>query len=542
MSTEDGTLTVVHNGEIYNAAELRGELEQRGHVFRSRCDTEVILRGHREWGDALPAKLDGMFAYAVWDARARQLTVARDRLGIKPLWIARAGERVVFASEVRALLAARALPASLDGAAVASYLAWGAVVEPRAIVRGARALEPGTIAVFRDGDERRARFWKLPDDEVASSPSEAALAVRAALDRAVGGCLEADVPVALLLSGGIDSAALALVAGARRPIRTFHVHLGDEMATRAAEVARSLAFQHEEVRIDARDAAALLPSVLAAQDQPAADGANTFLIARAIHAAGLKAAVSGLGADELFLGYPLHRNYVRARRLADRPRLRAPLQRAAGLLARAPASPFPVEKLIGVAAAGGAATQTHAALRALFPDTQRARLLADAPPPAPPLLDGPSPEAEVSRLELATYVRNTLLRDADVMGMAHGVELRVPILERAVVETVLRLPGALKLRSGAQKPLLVEAVPELSSELTTARKRGFDLPFHDWVGGPLRDAIEESLRSGDRLGLVAHELDRVWRRFLLRRDRASAFRVWSLHALIRWAERHGATR
>jgi asparagine synthase (glutamine-hydrolysing) len=334
-----------------------------------------------------------------------------------------------------------------------------------------------------------------------------------------------------------------VIASAHRPIRTFHVHLGGAMASRAAEIARSLSFQHEEVRAG-DDPASFIGQHLAAQDQPSIDGANTWLIARAIRAAGLKVAVSGLGADELFLGYRLHRSYLRARALAGRfDRLAAPLGRVAGTLARALAQPFLVDKLLGVVAAAGTPAATHAALRALFPPAQAARLLPGIGAASPPEIRAPSVAGEVSRLELSGYVRNTLLRDADVMGMAHGVELRVPMLERTVVETVLALPPSVKLRQGVHKPLLTDAVPELPRELTSAKKRGFDLPWDDWLAGPLRAPVEASLRTRDgRLGLEPRELERVWRRFLLRRDRPSAMRCWALHALVDWAERHRATR
>jgi asparagine synthase (glutamine-hydrolysing) len=557
MTTPDGALTIVYNGEIYNAAELRKRLTDRGHAFRSRCDTEVVLYAYREWGDALVDRLEGMFAFGLWDAPRRRLVLARDPLGVKPLWLQRSRERVVFASEVRALLAARAVPASIAPAAVRSFLHTGSVAEPAALVRGVEALQPGTLATLAGGTESRSRYFVLPRIEESPPPEEAAARVRARLAESVRGCLEADVRVALLLSGGIDSAALALVAGAGRPITTFHVCVGDAVAERAARLSASLGFRHEEVRLDGAQVLEALPQLLAAQDQPSVDGANSFFIARAVHQAGLKAAVTGLGADELFLGYPLHRSYVQTRRIQARlngiSRPLAGAARLAGWLkAATPHGPWQIDKLLGVAQATLESPRaTYAALRALFPAASVARLQAD-PPDGRSASDhvrgsgelGLSPAGEVSRFELANYLVDTLLRDADVMGMAHGVELRVPLLERRLVETVVPLAGALKLRPGAQKPLLVDAVPELPPELAHARKEGFELPVERWLGESLRDPVAAALLDRDaslRVGLSPKAVAAVWRRFVERRDRPSAFRAWALYSLLEWARTHRAS-
>jgi asparagine synthase (glutamine-hydrolysing) len=543
MASEDGAVTVVHNGEVYNAEALREALAGRGHRFRSRCDTEVILRGYRQFGEAVVEHLEGMFAFAIWDAPARRLTLARDPLGIKPLWIARRPGRLAFASEVRALAAAGAVGRAIAPEAVTTFLARGSVAEPAAILRGAEALPPGCVLTWSEGRERVRRYWSLPEAGEAEGGDEAE-AVRARLEESVAGCLTADVPVALLLSGGIDSAALALVAR-RRPIASFHVRVGGAEARRAAELARSLGFAHREV--EAAPAAADALTALSAQDQPSIDGVNTFLVARAIREAGLKVAVSGLGADELFLGYPLHRHYVRAR-AAQRwaGPIGAAVGYAAGALLMAPlpaAAPWRAEKLLALAAARGAGA-TYAAARALFPPASRARLGPGLPATerieAPE--DGSNAADEVSRLELSGYLVDTLLRDADVMGMAHGVELRVPMLDRRLVERVVAARASRKLMRGRQKPLLVDAVPELPRDLVDAPKSGFDLPLERWLTGPLRGAVEAALRGGAArdVGLEPAAVETVWERFLARPGRASAHRAWALFALISWAGAHRA--
>ena len=570
MTTADGALTVVHNGEIYNAARLREELEARGHRFRSRCDTEVLLHGYRAWGEQLVEHIDGMWAFALWDGPRRRLVLGRDALGVKPLWLARGPGWLAFASEVRALAAARAARWSLAPAAVASFLATGSVAEPRAILDGVEALPPGRLLVREGGAERTVRWFTLPPEqpEVPGLDEERRFAkeVRARLEASVAGCLESDVPVALLLSGGIDSSALAVLASAHRErLRTFHVRVGEAEARRAAALAARLGLRHEEVRTEATPD--LLPRALAAQDQPSVDGANTFLIAGAIHAAGFKVALSGLGADEIFLGYPLHRSYVRARALGRSalwPLLSSTMWRGAArgaaraLSSRAMGGLWRAEKLAEVAASSsGSSEALHASLRALFPEATRELLLgrrreaAQAETDSAESAESPesSMEGEVSRLDLQTYLVSTLLRDADVMSMAHGVELRVPMLDRALVEAVLR-HGARHAFGHApgrdrKKPLLVEAVPEIR-ELARAPKEGFELPLERWLSGPgpLGRSVEEVLCSPSaarRVGLEARAVERVWRRFQHRPDRPSAHRAWALHALLVWAELHGAS-
>jgi asparagine synthase (glutamine-hydrolysing) len=538
MSTADGALVVVHNGEIYNAPALRAELQSRGHAFRSHCDTEVLLHGYRQWGDDVVHHVEGMFAFALWDGPRRRALLARDPLGIKPLWLARRGPTLVFASEVRALIAAGAAGRSLSLDAVGAFLATGSVAEPHAIVRGVESLPPGHLLVVEGEAGSPRRYWSLPAPRPDATVEEARREVRERLDQSVAGCLHADVPVGLLLSGGIDSAALGLLARGRGRIETFHVRIGAGGAHRAQDVARALGTQHHEIEVGPDDAERAAAASLEAQDQPSVDGLNTFLVAGAIHRAGLKAAITGLGADELFLGYDLHRAFLRARALKRRlDRVATPLERVAAAAARLPWGSWRVEKLWEVVAANGAG-DTYAAARALFPRATLWRLAPDAAPVA--VGDGDDP----TRLELSNYLLNTLLRDADVMSMAHGVELRVPMLDRGLVESVASLPPELKLERGEIKPLLVAAVPELPPSVRRAKKEGFDLPFERWLAGPLRATVEATLLSPAELrrcGLDPQSVQSVWRRFLRRRDRPSAYRVWALHALVSWAGAHAAS-
>jgi asparagine synthase (glutamine-hydrolysing) len=538
MRTADGALVVVHNGEIYNAPALRDQLGARGHQFGSRCDTEVLLHGYREWGDQLVDHIEGMFAFALWDGPRRRALLARDPLGIKPLWLARRGSTLVFASEVRALIAAGAAGRSLSLDAVGSFLATGSVAEPHAIVRGVESLAPGHLLVVDEKIGTARKYWSVPEPHPDATFDEARREVRTRLEQSVSGCLLADVPVGLLLSGGIDSAALGLLARGRGQIETFHVRIGTASADRARDVAYALGTQHHAIELGPGEAEQAASAGLRAQDQPSVDGLNTFLVAGAIHKAGLKAAITGLGADELFLGYPLHRTFLRMRSLKRRlDRAAAPFEHLAAAVARLPWGSWRLEKALELIAAGGAG-DTYAAARALFPRAWLRRLAPDAATAT--VDDGDDPTG----LELSNYLLNTLLRDADVMSMAHGVELRVPMLDRRLVEAVAHLPPERRLERGVQKPLLVGAVPELPPTVKQAPKEGFELPLERWLLGPLRTAVEETLMSTSgpvRCGLDPDKVRTVWRRFVLRGDRASAHRVWALYALVTWATAHAAT-
>jgi asparagine synthase (glutamine-hydrolysing) len=557
-----GDCALVYNGEVYNAGGLRAELEALGQCFRSRSDTEVVLRAYLAWGDDAVARLDGMFAFALWDGTRRRLLLARDPMGVKPLWIARGERRLAFASEVRPLVESRAAGRSIDPIAVSSFLAAGSVAEPRAIVRGVEAVPPG-CALTVEADTlvaRRARTFSLPRGGTRRPlPAESAAEVRARLEEAVAASLESDVPLALLLSGGVDSAAVAVLAARhqRGPLCAFHLSLSAGAAARARSLAASLGLPYREVPLAARPEALL--DAAAAQDQPSVDGANTFLIARAIREAGFKAALTGLGADELFLGYPLHRSYLRARAvgaLVPTPvaaRVARFFGRAgAALSRRVPGLPWPVEKLVALGAARGGVA-TYAALRALFPPSSADRLQPDAPrraDAAPEENDALAVAADepalsqVSRLDLRVYLVNTLLRDADVMSMAQGVELRVPLLDRRLVETVTALDPRLRLHGRVRKPLLVDAVPELSPAFRTAAKEGFVLPLERWLAGPLGVEVAGTLRDREaarRVGLDPTAIEHVWQRFRVRPSSGAAHRVWALFALLRWASAHGAS-
>jgi asparagine synthase (glutamine-hydrolysing) len=558
MAGCDPSVRLVFNGEIYRFQALRTQLQGLGHVFRSGSDTEVLLRALEEWGEGALERIQGMFAFALWDGRDGSLLVARDRLGIKPLYYARHDGGITFGSEVRAVLAAGA-PFEVDPSAVASYLAFGSVTAPRTIVRGIHELPPAHLAWFRNGTLEVRRFWSPP--RLAASPGserEAAVEVGRRLRASVESQLVSDVPIGIFLSAGMDSRALASCAAELRDgdVDTFTVAFRGEDAAwseagEAAQYAAQLGVRHHVVPVNQDDALEHVDDIIGAFDQPSVDGPNIWVISRAIRRAGLTVALSGLGADEVFGGYNhlrsawLHRRYYAlATLLAPLARILAPALR--GLRPKN----LRLEKGFALLTALGDARSVYAARRSLLPE----RTLRDmASNSLEELRTGSTVQflspAEVTGrdgidaqtvLELSNYLSNTLLRDADVMAMRHGLEVRVPFLDESLVEHVLTLPPGWRVKSNRQKPLLSAAVPKIGTH-SAAAKRGFVLPFANWLRGALRTDVERRLlrlkHAGTyvRPGAVAD----LWRRFVAGDDRLWA-RVWAIYVLDRWIERSGA--
>jgi len=558
-TTSDGRYSLVYNGEIFNHVQIREELRAQGVSFDSSCDTEVVLKAYVRWGAECLSRFRGMFAFAIWDARERTLFLARDRLGIKPLYYAeQPGGGLAFASEVRALLATGAAERKLSRPAVASYFAFGAVSGPGAIIEGVRSVPPGHTLEVRNGRITTRRYWELPLERASQATFEDEVReVTPILKDAVRLRLIADVPVGIFLSGGIDSSVLVALAtepGAS-PIHTFTVTFDEERfseASYAAEVARRYGCTHQQVHLPAKHAALAIDSAVGALDQPSSDGVNTYFVSKAAREAGFTVALSGLGGDELFAGYGYFRIFARALPLA-RAVSRLPWIFGAALrgLDSFPFAPNQVRKLGGILASGSHPDSVYGVLRAMFSLGQRRRLLTDEVGVEAAYSGITIPEGLLQRLaagdvdpinafsalELTNYLKNTLLRDCDAMSMAHSLEVRVPLLDHLLVEKVLRVRGALKLGDDEKKPLLTACVPDLPREVRTRTKMGFTLPFDTWFRGPLRGWMEDILlsRSTQELGLFREgSVEKLWRSFLRSERYTSHSRIWSIAALAGW--------
>ena len=552
---------IAYNGEIYNFRDVRKELEQAGATFVSQSDTEVLLRAYAQWGDASLGKFRGMFAFAIWDARRRRLFVARDPMGIKPLYYAHTGSYFLFASEVRTLLATGLVPRRIDRAGLANYLTFGSAYDPLTLIEGIRALPPGQALAWQDGALEQWRYWDLVDDSAAKpaedSPTDqaqAAAKLRPLLEESVRMQLVSDVPVGVFLSGGIDSSALVsiLSRGGVRP-STFSIVFREADYSEgrySRDIAEKFGTDHHEIAVSEGDVRAALPDALRAMDLPTMDGINTYFVSREARRAGIKVALSGLGGDEVFAGYSSFRSVPRMERFSrwwnHLPRgLRHP---AASAFAALTPDNDQNRKLTSLVRDNGRVQHPYFLSRMLFTPAQRDLLfpsgtaMADAAGEAQRealrrarSLD---PVNRVSYLESRCYMLNTLLRDADFMSMSQGLEVRVPLIDHQLAKTVLGVPGDWKLNR-TPKTLLVGALAgSLPDDVVYRSKRGFTLPFAPWMRQELRAEIENELSperfiEGPLHGLLdGNQVGQVWADFL--RDTVSWSRPWSLFVLQRW--------
>ena len=555
---------IVYNGEIYNFRELRRELEEEGVEFKSHCDTEVILAAYREWGEAALTRLNGMFAFALWDAPKKQLLLARDPMGIKPLYYCQSGQTFVFASEIRALLRTGLVPRKPDPTAVLSYLAFGSVYEPWTMVEGVRAVPPGHLLVLENGSLRSREYWNLlqtsspsVSEKVSRNGQNATDELPAILRNAVLSHLVSDVPVGVFLSGGIDSSALvALLSQNGVRANTFSLVFEEaefDEGQYSREVAHRFGTEHHEIPVSQQETLGVLPEALAAMDQPTIDGINTYLVSAKTRAAGMKVALTGLGADELFAGYsnfrrvPRMENFVR--RFGRLPSFaRRPVAASAAIFA---GKSDRNRKLADMTAEQDSIVHPYFLARRLFGLDECEGLFSAAVFQASEqsldeMLRKSVAEAQsldsvnrVSYLEAIFYMRNTLLRDSDVMSMAHGLELRVPFLDRTLVETCFHIPGPRKLEGNSPKRLLLASLEMgLPQEIVNRPKRGFTLPFERWLRGEMRPVVEDALINSnwDQPFLSADAVREVWVRFLA--GRTSWSRPWSLFVLQRWCEQN----
>jgi asparagine synthase (glutamine-hydrolysing) len=532
---------LIFNGEIYNFAALRRELEGCGESFIGHSDSEVLLHALTHWGVDCLTRLQGMYTFAYFSAADQRLLLARDPAGIKPLYLARAGQALLFASEVRSLLASGLVSSGLDERGVAGFLAYGAVPEPCTLYRDVQCLLPGcyqeitacAAGGWRVGEPRR--FWNYPSSRARYDEPETVAAVADTLDDAVRDHLVSDVPVGLFLSSGLDSTVIAgLAARHNTALRTFTVSFADQPdfseAALAAETARQFRLPHVDIPLPAEEAEAAAGDWLNALDQPSMDGLNVYVIARAVRRQGIKVALSGLGADELFGGYPSFRDVPRLRRLVFPLRwLPRIARRGLGALAGLGRSRAVRGKLADIFACDGSVFSLALQRRRVLSDRQMAALGVDAPrlgltvdylPPESLeglTLDERDPVAAISQMEARFYQANVLLRDADSNGMAHGLEIRVPFLDRRLLDLVHALPGTVRLPARAPGKYLLRraCAPLLRPELTGRPKRGFTLPLRRWMAGSLRPLCEKGLQVLKTAGLFRPAgIDAIWQGFL----------------------------
>ncbi|GAB5561500.1 MAG: amidotransferase 1, exosortase A system-associated [Synoicihabitans sp.] len=549
MSTSDQRHHIVFNGAIYNHQELRSLLEAEGCKFKTKCDTEVLLQAWVRWGEDALVRMRGMFAFAVWDRREERLVLVRDPLGIKPLYFTQSDGNLIFASELNSLRASRFFDAKVDPLAVDEYLRNLAVPAPRTLFKNANSLLPGEIAEWRSGRLSLRRYWRLPETKVARASNEEdfTLELRRKLEDSIAVHRLADVPVGAFLSGGLDSAVVAglMSRGRPKPLKTFSIGFEEEMYSEAAFAAESAAHfgsDHHAIVLTGEAAAEKLPQFIASLDQPTGDGLNTFVVAEAARQGGVTVALSGLGGDELFGGYPQFKQTPLVARWL--PWWRAiPRIMKAPVLNRLEHGSTRARRLADVLRNARDIHDIADYQRQVLSDPARNRLLAHPISPhrhatheeIRESTKGMTAEEIVSVWEIKTYMSDVLLRDSDVFSMRASLELRVPLVDRVLVEWLVQQDPRLRFNPRRPKGALSNAVSDiLPPGLLDRRKQGFTFPFPRWMRGPLKPFLEESLsrEAINRTGVLnPTEVQRYWTKFINGSDDKDWSRVWSLAVL-----------
>lgn len=556
----DGRYTIVFNGEIYNYRELKQAMPDA--VWRTGGDTEVLLAAYTRWGSDCLHRLHGMFALAIHDSATDELFLARDRMGIKPLYWYRDDRHLLFASELRALLATGLVPRRLDHNALVDYLRYQTVHAPATIIEGVRMLEAGHWMRISDQEVSVQRWYDL----VGSARREAEgltteqvrPLVRERLSRAVEKRLVSDVPFGAFLSGGIDSSAVVglMAQVSTAPVHTFSVVFDEEEFSEeryARIVAKKFGTKHTAIRLQPAEMLRLLPDALAAMDHPSADGPNTYVVSKVTKEAGITMALSGLGGDEVFAGYPV---FTRTLDLWEKrwiTQFPAILRRAGAAAIGALRPSIASDKLGELLRLDAfSVDDTFPISRLIFTDRDLVELISRDRLPdkrvtgilrglirddgghALPFL------SQVSLGELSTYLQNVLLRDTDQMSMAHALEVRVPFLDHDLVEFALGVNDRVKYPHSPKK-LLVESLGDLlPPEVVNRPKMGFTLPWEQWMRNELRDFCESRItKLGARAEFRQNAVLALWNRFLAHDKRMNWSRVWNLVVLADWLERNG---
>ncbi|WP_129127758.1 asparagine synthase (glutamine-hydrolyzing) [Geomonas oryzae] len=554
MTTADGRYWIVFNGEIFNYLELRKQLLGLGGCFHSNSDTEVILAAFERWGTASFGLLRGMFAFVLWDREARRAYLVRDRLGIKPLLWAEVPGGLVFGSEIKAVLASGLVEPVMEPLALFDLLATGSVSHPRTMVRGVHSVAPGTFMVLDANGERRVSgYWDAAGAAAKLRPHLSALPyqelvalTRAKLEEACRYHLVSDVPVGSFLSGGIDSTAITALMSRymAEPVRSFTVGFAETNGLKheldgARIAADFLGCRHHEIIADGKGFSELFDDFIRTIDQPSYDGVNSYFVSRAAGKE-VKVALSGLGGDEIFGGYP---HFARFATVENAPAKRFdPLLR---LLHRLRPSHY--TRLADLRGQSRAAR--YAGMRRLLCDTRIAGSVTAAmmgsftkgfvEAAIEPLLDAALDSiSQTTLVEFNRYLPDTLLRDVDVVSMGHGLEVRPVMLDHLLVEHALALPPSAKLREGRHKSVLVDAVRDLLPPALLDRpKVGFELPIGDWLRSELRERVRWSLESAAARSLF----DREFLRGCLASvdSQANTAILWTVVVTVSWATETG---
>lgn len=556
---------IVYNGEIYNYQEHKEELIGRGNIFNSNSDTEVILKSYAVYAENCLEKLRGMFAFAIWDEERERLFLATDRFGIKPLYFCeKPNGEFIFSSEIKAILRNGLVGKELEPLAIDSFLAYGSVQAPLTIIRGVHILLPGHYLIYdvQQKESKIVQYWS-PRNSTASvskfNESQKISQFRVALEGSIKAHLTSDVPVGLFLSGGVDSSALAILSNKVSNgdgLESFSIVFSENDYSErkySRLIGEKFCSRHNEIHLSETDLYDSLPQALGAMDQPSVDGINTYIISRAVRERGIKTVLSGQGGDEIFGGYSSFKRIALFQKLF---RLIAflPASFNAGMgkiTEKMCGGSISISKINQVLQSKGDPFSQYMILRQLYSPEIRRNILRNICNEV--AIDGLTVKTKewlageikhldlftiVSILEMRLYLANTLLRDGDVMSMAHGLEIRVPFIDHELLKHVFDMPIDMKVDRKIPKPLLVEAVyNELPREIYMRPKMGFTFPWEVWLRNKLRYQVDDLLGSyseNNGMGLNIAECRRQWNLFIQKNPQVSWSRVWAIYVLLHW--------
>lgn len=559
MCTQDGRYWIAYNGEVYNYQPLRQMLLELGYHFNSHTDTEVILNAYAEWGANCLEYLRGMFAFAIWDMQEAKLFAARDRLGIKPLYYTikqnladSSANQLIFGSELKALLSTGLVERRLNYAALHHYLSFYSVPTPYTMLADVMALPAGHYLTFQHGKLATERYWSIPPaEDIGMDEAEIVYRLRQLLEDAIRLRMIADVPVGAFLSGGIDSSAVValMTRASGERLRTFSIGFGQEGAalderSAARVLAEHYGTDHTEVIVSGQDVRDQIDDIIRAMDQPSGDGLNTYLVSQATARHG-KVALSGLGGDELFAGYPQFKLFQQIDRAARMWNL------LPGFVQRLVQGAGNVIDPLGRAIhwLDGDMLARYGRVRMLYDETAKLSMYT---PAAAAAVAAPEPSlqylarylhpteegsgVQLTRLELKNYMAHTLLRDTDAMSMAHSLEVRVPLIDHKLVEFAVSIPMHMKLKNGRGKHIFTKALEDvLPAQVLDRPKQGFEMPVAAWLRNELQDVMEDvfSVDSLNKRNIFKPEVARAaYDSFL--NGKGVYMHAWSLAVVELW--------
>ncbi|MFN0201519.1 MAG: asparagine synthase (glutamine-hydrolyzing) [Bacteroidia bacterium] len=552
-----GRYQVIFNGEMYNFQEVKDKLPD--YPYRTNGDTEVLLAAYEKWGKDCLQYFNGMFAFALWDTQTQELWVVRDRLGIKPFYYYLDNQYFIFASEIRAILASDLVTKQLNATALMDYLTYYSVNAPQTLIQNIVQLMPGEYAVYQNGKLQKTTYWKIENNYVGKiEPNETQIKqkVKDLMQASIQRRMVSDVPLGAFLSGGIDSSAVvALMAeGSSQPVNTFSIVFNEkdyDESDYSNLIAKKYNTKHTPLLLRPTDFLKELPAALNAMDNPSGDGINTYVVSKATKQAGVTVALSGLGGDELFAGYPVFQQWHKLAKYRSLWGLPQFLRKGVGVMAAAlknDRQSARLAELISVKNANFA--NVYPTFRKLMVAEELAQLTKGLPidynsvyellAERETALEKLPLLSQVSVGELLSYTLNVLIKDTDQMSMASALEVREPFFDYELVQYVMQIPDAIKFPKYS-KSLLVEALsPRLPDEIVHRKKMGFVFPWEHWMRNELKDLCTQRLtKLAQHRFFQQSELLSRWQRFLQKDPKITWVPLWSMVVLADWMEKNG---